>query len=83
MTEPEALVVEGVSTTRYAQLVERAKAAGIDIEGNSGTAQKYGAAIAYNYQPETQVLRLECTKTPFFLSKNEIYARLRSLLSEA
>ena len=83
MAEAEPLVIEGVTTSQYAQMVERAKAAGIAITGNSGTAQKYGAAIAYEYQPDTQVLRLECTKVPFFLTKNEVYGRLRTLMSKA
>ena len=83
MTEAEPLVFEGVTPARYARLVDRAKGAGIEITGNQGSVHRFGTGIAYDYSPETQVLRLECTKTPFFLKTGDVYSRLRSLVNES
>ncbi len=82
MADIEPLVFNGVTPEQYARLVNRAKAAGIDIIGNNGTVQKYGAGIAYDYAPSTEVLKLECTKTPFFMKPGDVYARLRALVVE-
>lgn len=83
MAETEPLEFSGVTAAQYARLIDRAKAAGIEISGNSGTAQKFGATIAYHYEPEAQHLRLECTKTPFFMKTSDVYARLRLLVNES
>jgi hypothetical protein len=82
MAETGPLVFESVTAARFTQMRDRAKASGIDITGNSGSVHKYGAVITYDYSPETQVLRLECTKTPFFLKTSDVYARLRLLVNE-
>jgi hypothetical protein len=82
MAEAGPLVFEGVTKAQYARLVDRAKAAGIEIVGESGKVHKYGAAIEYDYAPDAKVLRLECTKTPFYLKTSDVYARLHALVNE-
>ncbi len=56
MAEAGPLVFEGVTTAQYARLVDRAKAAGIEIVGDSGKVHKFGAAIEYDYAPGQESL---------------------------
>ena len=72
----------GISPQQYARLVEKAKAAGIDLQGNTGTASKYGVEVSWNYRPEAQELTLQCLKTPFFLSAADINSKIHSLVRE-
>jgi hypothetical protein len=76
-------VFKGVSPEQYARLAEKAKASGIDLNGNSGTAQKYGVEIAWNYTPAGQELRLQCLKTPFFMSASDVDAKIAALVKES
>jgi len=75
-------VFQGITPEQYAHLVAKAKASGFDLNGNSGTASKFGASIAWNYNPTAQELTLQCLKAPFFMSSNDINARLQSLVKE-
>jgi hypothetical protein len=76
-------VFTGITPDQYARLVERAKVAGIDLNGNSGTASKFGAQISWNYAPTAQELTLQCLKAPFFMSAADINARLHTLVKES
>lgn len=75
-------VFHGVTPERFARLVKEAHSAGIDLEGNSGTASKFGIEIAWNYTPENQELTLQCLKTPFFMSMADVDAKIRTLVEE-
>lgn len=74
---------EGITPEQYARLVAKAKAAGIDLNGNSGTASKYGVEVAWNYVPEAQELTLQCLKTPFFVSAADVDAKIQTLVKES
>jgi hypothetical protein len=83
MAQNPPLIFSNVTPENYAALVAKAKASGIDLAGNSGTATKYGVEIAFNYSPDTQQLTLQCLKTPFFVSADDVHSRLRSLVKES
>jgi len=76
-------VFRGVTPDKYARLVEKARAAGIELNGNSGTASKFGVEIAWNYSPEAQELTLQCLKTPFFMSAADANKRIQTLVQES
>jgi hypothetical protein len=40
-------VFSGIAPGQYARLIEKAKAAGIDLSGNSGTATKFGVEVSW------------------------------------
>lgn len=73
-------VFQGINAQRYARLLEKAQAAGMPLQGNQGTAAKFGMEIAWNYRPEAQELTLQCLKAPFFMSSAEVDAKIRSLV---
>lgn len=73
-------VFQGVTPEQYARLVEKAKEAGIELSGNSGTASKFGVEIAWNYSPDAQELTLQTLKAPFFMSVADVDAQIQSLM---
>ena len=75
-------VFSGVTPTQFAKLTEKAKAAGMAINGNSGRASRLGVEIEWNYSEEKQELILTCLHTPFFLSARDVNAQLHALVSE-
>jgi hypothetical protein len=76
-------VFNGVTPDQYARLVEKAKAAGIEINGNTGSATKFGVEIAWNYTPATQELTLQCLKTPFFMNASDVNTKIHSLVAQS
>lgn len=83
MTQSAPQVFQGIEPGQFAKLIEKAKAAGIDLAGNSGTASKYGVEVAWNYEPESRELSIHCLKTPFFVSVADVNAKIRSLVENA
>ena len=80
MTESAPQVFQGIEPGQYAKLVEKARAAGIDLAGNSGTASKYGVEVAWNYAQESRQLQIHCLRTPFFVSVADVNAKIRALV---
>lgn len=73
----------GVTPDQYARLAEKAKAAGIDMVGNGGTASWYGVDVAWMYVPEAEELTIRCLKTPFFMRPEVIDAKIRDLVRQS
>lgn len=73
----------GITPEQFAKLTQKAKAAGIEINGNSGRASKMGVEVEWNYSSEKQELVLTCLRAPFFVSQNVINTKLHALVSEA
>lgn len=83
MGESAPQVFNGVTAAQYERLVDKAKAAGIELSGNSGTASKFGVEIAWTYIPETQVLTLHTLKAPFFMKTADVDAKIQGLVKES
>lgn len=75
-------IFNGIDPERYARLVNKARSAGISIDGNSGTAAKFGVEVAWNYEPEAKQLTFQCIKTPFFMKAADVQSRIQSLVEE-
>lgn len=73
---------DGISPDRYARLAEKARSAGIPMDGNSGSATKFGVEITWSYSPETQQLTIQCLRAPFFMKSHEVDARIRTLVQQ-
>lgn len=83
MSQTAPLVFPGVTPGQYAKLIEKAKAAGIELTGNSGTASKFGVEVAWNYLPEKQELTFHCLQTPFFVKPEDVNAKIEALVKES
>jgi hypothetical protein len=73
----------GITTDQYAQLIIKAKASGLDLSGNSGTASKFGVEIQWTYSPESQQLTVQCLRTPMFVSAATVYGKLQALVEQS
>lgn len=83
MAPSAPLVFTGVTPEQYARLVEKARSAGIEINGSTGSASKYGVQIAWNYAPGTQELTMQCLKAPFFMTANDVNAKINTLVTQS
>jgi hypothetical protein len=73
----------GITPDQYAQLIVKAKASGLDLSGNSGTASKFGVEIQWTYSPESQQLTVQCLRTPMFVSAATVYGKLQALVEQS
>lgn len=80
MSENLPLVFSNVTPQHFSALAEKARANGIDIDGNSGSASQFGVEVSWEYAPATGKLTLHCLKTPFFLSLEDVNGRLRRMV---
>jgi hypothetical protein len=83
MAQNSPKTFSGMTPEQYAKLAEKARANGIDMSGNRGTASKYGVEMQWDYSPETQQLTLQCLRTPMFVSAATVYAKLQSLVEQS
>jgi hypothetical protein len=63
-------VFSNITPDQFAKLIEKAQAAGIPINGESGVAVKMGIEVTWNYSPASGQLAIQCTHVPFFVSCN-------------
>lgn len=75
-------VFTGVTQARFNCLVEKAQTAGITIAGNVGQATQHGLTVRWSFDPINQVLELQCTEAPFFLSCGKINGKIHDLVDE-
>ena len=75
-------VFNNITQDQFTLLTEKAQSAGIAIAGNSGTANKMGVEVSWNYSPEARMLTLQCLKAPFFLRVDDINQRIRTLVTQ-
>jgi hypothetical protein len=66
---------------QYEKLVTEAQAQGIPITGDSGTASKFGVAVQWHWI--TNVLTIQVTNTPFFISASSVENKIAELVGEA
>jgi hypothetical protein len=82
MAQGAPQVFPGITPEQYAKLTAKAQSAGIALNGNSGTASKFGVEVAWNYSPETQELTLQCLRTPIFVKPEAVNAKIQALVRE-
>ena len=83
MSSAAPLVFSPVSPAQFDHLSRQAQASGIAISGNSGAADKFGIEVSWQFDPDSQQLTLQCLKTPFFVSRDSVEARLRALVQQS
>lgn len=81
MSSSDPLVLTGVSSDNFAALCAKAKASGIALDGPSGESSYMGVTIAWNYEQATETLTLNCLSVPFFVSKDQVYSKLKAMVA--
>lgn len=83
MAQHTQQVFSGITPHHYAQLTEKARANGIAMNGNNGSASKYGVELEWNYEPEAQQLTVKCLRTPLFVPAATVYSQLREMVEQS
>ena len=83
MSQNTPQVFKNITPEHFARLQEKARGAGIALDGNTGQASKFGVEVAWNYVPESQELTLHCLETPFFVKPEDVAARLDALVRQS
>lgn len=76
-------IFRGITPGQFALLSQKAHAAGIEMNGNSGSASKFGVEVAWNYDPAAQELKIECLKAPFFMKTSDVAEKIRGLVQQS
>jgi hypothetical protein len=70
-----------ISSEQFACLVDRAKAAGMQIDGNSGTTPQHnGVSVAWEYDPVAKTLSIQCLSLPFLVSCGAANSQIHGLV---
>ena len=75
-----AQVFSNFAPERFARLVARAAGEGVAIDGPSGTVTHTGITVAWNYDPNTQSLTIQCIKAPLLPGCGAINAGIHNLI---
>lgn len=76
-------IFSGITPAQFATLTEKARAAGVAMNGNNGRASRMGIEVEWNYSEQRQELTLACLHTPFFASPHDVNEKLRELVNES
>ena len=82
MSSSEPQIFQNITPAQFARLAEKVQAAGIDINGNSGTTSKMGVEVTWNYSPDSCELSFQCLKAPFFIHPEDVNQRIYALVNE-
>jgi hypothetical protein len=75
-------VFTGITPAQFALLTEKAKAAGVPMNGNNGRASRMGVEVEWSYCEEKQELVLTCLQAPFFVNAHDVNTKLHALVNE-
>jgi hypothetical protein len=73
-------VFSNCTIAKFVCLMAKAQAAGINIQGNSGTATQDGITISWTFDPAGETLSIQCTSAPFYLSCGTINQNIHDLV---
>jgi hypothetical protein len=73
----------GITQDQFNSLIQKAVAAGIQISGNSGSAEQSGVTIAWDFDPTAQTLTLHCTGKPFIVPCGTVNSKMHDLVTSA
>jgi hypothetical protein len=70
------LTFRGITRSLFARLRKKATQNGIPIARPAGEAAKDGVRIQWKYDPEAELLEVECIKTPFWIDRARVNRKL-------
>ena len=70
------LTFRGITCSIFARLRKKATQNGIPIARPAGEAVKDGVRIQWKYDPDAELLEVECVKTPFWIDAARVNRRL-------
>ncbi len=86
MAECQEQGFSGITSEHFAFFLSKAEQLGIPGlagQGNSGEASHSGVTIRWSYDPEGQVLKVQCTKSPMLLPCSLINSKIQEAVASA
>ncbi len=71
---------DNVTQAQFDCLSQKAKAAGIDIVGNAGSASQDGITVEWTFDPAASTLSVQCTSSPFYVPCGTINSKIHDLV---
>ncbi len=73
-----------VTPTHFEMLARKASAAaGVTLDGYSGSCSRNGFTVIWDYDPDDQTLVIQCTESPFSVTCGSINQRIHDLVDSA
>ena len=82
MAESKSQIFSNIAPDQWAKLMKKANGAGMEMSGNSGRANRMGVEVEWNYSEQLQQLELTCLRAPFFMSPDDVNAKLRDMVNQ-
>lgn len=83
MSACEAQTFENVDGGAWERLLQKAEGYGVAISGYSGESSRDGFTIAWNYDPASGRLLLQCTDSPWWAPCGMINDKMRELVEKS
>ena len=75
------ITFEGIDQALHDKLLAEANAGGVKFDGDKATVS--GMELDWNYDAESQVLTVTCTKKPFFITCERVQSTIEGLVAKA
>ena len=73
-------VFNSISAEQFALIVDKAAAAGININGHAGEMSRAGFSVRWEFEPATRTFTIQCIERPFLISCAAINNRIQELV---
>jgi hypothetical protein len=73
---------DNVTPEKWALLVSKANASGLNIQNDSGSASQDGFTFTWDYDPNAQSLAIQCTAKPFFVSCSTVNGKVHEMFDD-
>ena len=70
----------GITQERFECVCQKAASLGVTIESLQGETTQQGITLAWNYDPASATLELECLDSPFFISCKQIASQIQNMI---
>lgn len=71
------LAFRGITRSIFKRLRKKAAQNGIPVNSQAGEAVKDGITIGWNYDPDAELLEIECVRARFWMDSARVNRRLR------
>jgi hypothetical protein len=82
LAESKSQIFSNIAPEQWAKLMQKANASGMEMSGNCGRANRMGVEVEWNYSEQLQQLELTCLRAPFFMSADDVNAKLRDMVNQ-
>jgi hypothetical protein len=76
------LVFKDFSESRFRLMAAKAASIGIELNSLAGESEKNGFGVSWEFDPEREILRIECTSRPLFVACDFVNREIEDLVAQ-